>query len=230
MSGQRLNARMDIVEGSIAAIAAAFSGWAAYSAMQAAKSADRNSLTANRTAELAYQTAESLAQIERDRFHRELTPQIRFQLTKERGYVELLIRYNGPAALGRLNWMELQVRDDRDRSNDPILGGGLTAEERETTIWGPYRFRHSANGADETGRSVEPLSLMPGEMYRLALDPTHPHHLFGGGAEQWEKDHRDKDVRLWVNCHVEGHKRWNLTVDIPQRFGATPSGRWTAAQ
>lgn len=166
MSVQRLNASMDIVEGSIAAVAAAFSGWAAYSAMKAARSADRNSRTANRTAELAYQTAESVAQIERDRWHRELTPKIAFRVTKERGYVELLVLYGGPSSLGRLTSVELRVRDDRDRSNDPILGGGLTAEERDATIWGPYRFRHSTNSADETGRSIEPLSLLPGEEYR----------------------------------------------------------------
>ena len=60
---------MDIVEGSIAAVAAGFSGWAAWSAMRAARLSDQNSQTANRTAELAYQTAESVAQIERNRWH-----------------------------------------------------------------------------------------------------------------------------------------------------------------
>ncbi|WP_405676360.1 hypothetical protein OG239_41545 [Streptomyces sp. NBC_00868] len=221
---------MDIVEGSIAAVAAAFSGWAAYSAMKAARSADRNSRTANRTAELAYQTAESVAQIERDRWHRELTPKIAFRVTKERGYVELLVLYGGPSSLGRLTSVELRVRDDRDRSNDPILGGGLTAEERDATIWGPYRFRHSTNSADETGRSIEPLSLLPGEEYRLALDPTHPHRLYGGGSEQWERDYRNKEVRLWVDCFVEGHKQWKLTADLPQRFGEAPTLHWTSAR
>ncbi|THA28232.1 hypothetical protein [Streptomyces sp. A1547] len=221
---------MDIVESSIAAVAAAFSGWAAYSAMQAAKSADRNSQAANRTAELAYQTAEAVAQIERDRWHRELTPKITFRVTRERGHVELLVRYGGPPALGRLTALELRVRDDRDRSNDPLLGGGLTAEERDSTIWGPWRFRAFANGADELGRSVEPLSLMPGEEYRLGLDPTHPHRLYGGGSVQWEKDYREKDVRLWVDCRVEGHKPWSLTADLPQRLGDSPQSRWTTAR
>ncbi|MFG2714106.1 hypothetical protein ACGFX2_26650 [Streptomyces goshikiensis] len=221
---------MNTVEISIAAVAAAFSGWAAHSAMQAARSADRNAQTANRTAELAYRTAEAVARIERDRWHRELTPKISFRVTRERGHVELLVRYDGPAALGRLTALELRVRDDRDRSNDPLHGGGLTAEERDNTIWGPWRFRHSANGTDETGRRVEPLSLMPGEEYRLGLDPTYPHRFYGGGSVKWERDYREKDVRLWVDCYVEGHKPWNLTADLPQRLGDSPQGRWTTAQ
>ncbi|MFF5808236.1 hypothetical protein [Streptomyces sp. NPDC012746] len=221
---------MDIIEGSIAAVAAAFSGWAAWEAMRAARSADRNSQAANETAALAYRTAESVAQMERDRFHRELTPDIRFRLTKERGHVELLVQYNGPAALGRLDSVELRVRDDRDRSNDPVLGSGLTAEERAATIWGPYRFRHGADGADATGRSVEPISLAPREERPLGLDPTMPPPGYSGGSFQWEKDHREKDFRLWVTCHVEGHKPWSLTADVPQRLGETTSSRWTRAQ
>ncbi|WP_420080387.1 hypothetical protein ACN6AT_20265 [Streptomyces sp. JL4002] len=221
---------MDIVEGGIAAVAAAFSGWAAYSAMKAARSADRNSQTANRTAELAHRTAESVARIERDRWHRELTPEISFRLTKERGHVELLVRYVGPTALGRLHRMELRVRDDRDHTNDPLPAGGLTSEEHGRTIWGPYRFGHPANGAGETGREVEPLSLLPGEEHRLRLDPSQPHRLFGGGFEQWEKDYREADFRLWVDCHVEGHRDWNLTADVPQRHGTTPSIRGVQAR
>lgn len=207
---------MDIVEGSIAAIAAGFTGWAAYSARQAAREANR--------------TAASIAQIERDRWHRELTPNVKFRLTKERGWVELLVQYNGPAALGRLDRLELTVRDDRDRSNDLLLAGGITAEERAATIWGPLRFKHSTDGVDDLGRTLEPFSLVCSEEHRLALDPTHPHQHYNGGAEQWERDHRDKPFRQWVTCHAEGHKPWVLTADIPQRHGESTPSRWTQAR
>ncbi|MFG2974494.1 hypothetical protein ACGFYY_16065 [Streptomyces sp. NPDC048331] len=220
---------MDIIEGGIAAVAAGFSGWAAFAAMKAAKSADRNSQTANRTADLAFRTAESVAQIERDRWHRELTPKVDFRVTEERSYVELLIRYGGPSALGRLTSLELRVRDDRDRSHDPVLGAGPTAEERADTIFGPYRFQYSANGADEVGRSVAPISLPPGEECRLALEPTRPPQYYGLGAEHWARRWRDADLRLWVDCHVDGHKPWNLTAEVPQPHGESPSGRWTSA-
>ncbi|WP_329126115.1 hypothetical protein [Streptomyces sp. NBC_01353] len=216
---------MDIVEGGIAAAAAAFSGWAAWSAMKAAKSADRNGQVANRTAELAYQTAEAVAQIERDRWHKELTPAVFFWVTKERGFLELVVRYDGPSSLGKLDSLELLIRDDRDRSNDQVLAGSLTVEERDRTIWGPYRFTTTAYG-DDIGRTTDPLSLPPGEEYRLALNSTHPHQHYGAGYDAWRAEYGVKDFRLWATCTVAGHKPWTLTADIPHRQGET--GRATS--
>ncbi|MEU2058583.1 hypothetical protein [Streptomyces bungoensis] len=60
---------MSIVDTSIAAAAAALSGVAAWGAWKASREANA--------------TASSVAQIERDRWHRELTPQLRIKL--ERG-------------------------------------------------------------------------------------------------------------------------------------------------
>lgn len=227
---------MDKLESGIAAIAALFSGWAAWSASKAAKSSDSNAQVSNRTAEAAqqtaeaaYRTAESVAQIERDRWHRELTPHVEFRLTRERTYPELLIRYSGPSSLGRLDRLELRIRDDRDRSNDPLLAGSLTAEERAATVWGPLRFRHGANGADRIGRTVDPLTLPPGEQFRLGLEVSAPHSHYGGGSEQWASDYRNKDFRLWVTCHVEGHKPWTLTADLRQHSGIASSNGWTRA-
>ncbi|MFB6630057.1 hypothetical protein ACFCWY_09185 [Streptomyces sp. NPDC056362] len=220
---------MDNVEGAIAAIAALFSGWSAWSSSKAAKAANRNSKIANRTAESARQTAESVAQIERDRWHTELTPQVSFKLTTERTYPELLVRYNGPSSLGRLDGLELRVRDDRDRSNDPLFAGSLTAEERAATIWGPLRFRRGANDVDESGRTVAPISLPPGEEFRLGLDASDPHDHYGGGRPQWASDYRNEPFRLWVTCHVEGHKPWALTADLPQHDGNATGTGWTRA-
>lgn len=222
---------MDKLESGIAAIAALFSGWAAWSARQAAKSSNRNAQTSNRTAEAAFRTAASVAQIERDRWHHELTPIVEFRMTTERGWPELLVRYTGPSALGRLERVELTIRDDRDRSNDPLLAGGLTAEERAATIWGPYRFKLGTDDcSDGLGRSIEPISLPLREVHRLALEATHPHSHYGGGQVQWERDNRDKAFRLWVTCHVEGHKPWTLTADLAQRHGATYGNRWSPAR
>ncbi|MET9110336.1 hypothetical protein [Streptomyces zhihengii] len=227
---------MDIMEGSIAAVAAVFSGFAAYAAWQAAKTANANaqkaneiSESANRTAESAAQVAESIAQIERNRFHKDLTPVVEFMLTKERGYSELLVRYGGSSALGRLDRVELRVRDDRDRSRDP-LSPGMTAEQRANTIWGPLRFRWGADGADELGRTVAPFSLPPGEVTRLALDPSYPHDQYGGGPSQWERDYRPKDFRLWVTVHVDGHHPWELWVDLGQHFGGGVGHSWIRAR
>ncbi|MFE7046163.1 hypothetical protein ACFU9X_44340 [Streptomyces atratus] len=148
---------MGIADTSIAAAAAVFSGGAAFGAWKTAREANR--------------TSASLAQIERDRWHTEMTPNLQFQFTRSRGSAELLVLFGGPAPLRRLNRLELSIRDDRDRSNDLVLAGGPTAEERAKIIWGPYRFRPGIDGADELGRNAGALRLEHGEQRPLALAP-----------------------------------------------------------
>lgn len=220
---------MDIVEGSIAAVAAGFSGWAAWSARQAARSSDRNSKTANQTAELAYQTAESIAQIERNRWHQELMPQVAFRIDDERGWNELMVRYTAPTGIGRLDSVELRVRDDRDHDGDPVLAGGLTPEERRATIWGPYRFRiyDRSTEAEGRGRIAEPFSLARGDVQRLTLETTFPHSHYSGGSTAWEQHYDREPLRLWIVCRAEGHKPWELTVDVPEQ--TSEYGGWTQA-
>lgn len=190
---------MGIADTSIAAVAALFSGAAAVASWRSSREANR--------------TADSVAQIERDRWHRELTPVLRFAVTRERGYQELLMKYKGPAALGPIR-LELAIRDDRIRAHDPLLAGAYTAEEVANTIWGPYRFRHSANGADAIGRTVEPIDLEVQEQWRLGLDPTHPPRDYSGGREGWQDKYQSEKFRLWIHCHAEGHKPWRLSADL----------------
>ncbi|MFF0698420.1 hypothetical protein ACFYU4_38020 [Streptomyces tendae] len=202
---------MDIVEGSIAAAAAVFSGWAAYSAMRAARSSDRNAQTANRTAELAFQTAEAVAQIERDRWHSALTPQLEMRQRPD----GLELRLAGPAAIGQLQ-VDLQIRDDRDRSNDPDVG--TTREQRAEVIWGPKRFRPGIDLASSDGRTVGPLFLEPGDMTRVATDPTLRPDWYEGvdGEQRWRQQYRDERMRLWAVCTAEGHKPWRLSFEVPR--------------
>ncbi|TXS35240.1 hypothetical protein [Streptomyces sp. t39] len=103
---------MDVLEASIAGLAAVFSAVAAVAAWRAAVTADRNARTANETADSARQTAEVVALIERDRRHTELTPRVFLYLTTQQGqgWVDLVVRYDGPSALGRLDRLELEVQ------------------------------------------------------------------------------------------------------------------------
>ncbi|MGW3091578.1 hypothetical protein [Streptomyces sp. NPDC001108] len=194
---------MGIADTSIAAAAAVFSGGAAFGAWKTAREANR--------------TSASLAQIERDRWHTEMTPHLRFQFTRSRGNPELLVLFDGPAPLRRINRLELSIRDDRDRSSDPVLAGGVTAEERAKIIWGPYRFRPGIDGADESGRNAGAFHLEHGEKRRLALDPSLSPSWFTDsdpiGGWRWEQS--GNPIRLWATCHVAGHKDWRLTADLP---------------
>ncbi|TXS35241.1 hypothetical protein EAO77_37335 [Streptomyces sp. t39] len=59
-------------------------------------------------------------------------------------------------------------------------------------------------------------------MFRIGLESSRAHRHFSGGQAGWERGQRDKPFRLWVTCHVDGHKPWHLHADVPQRFGDTP--------
>lgn len=135
----------------------------------------------------------------------------------ERGRPELLVRFDGPAGLGARDALELSVRDDHDRTNDQLLAGGATAEERANTIWGPFRLSPHIDGADGLGRRAEPFTLEHGEERRFALDRSQPPRWHEGaeGAHRWEGEYLNKPLRVWVRCLVEGHKAWRLTADLP---------------
>ncbi|MBC2868589.1 hypothetical protein [Streptomyces mexicanus] len=146
---------MGIADTPIAAASAVFSGLAAFGAWKASREAN--------------DTAASVAQIERDRWHNALTPQLRLRLEQSDGL--LYVRFDGPAQLGRLS-IRLIIRDDFDRTRVPGLAGGPTPDEIAQVVWGSYRFRPGVDGADQLGRTVTPFPLDAGDRTRLALDPS----------------------------------------------------------
>lgn len=203
---------MGIAENSIAAAAAAFSGFAAIAAWRASKEANA--------------TAASVAQIERDRWHTELTPQLQVRLTPADAGIDpgLFVRFEGPAALGSLR-VQVQVRDDRDRSRDPILAGSeYTAEDRDAVIWGPYRLRPHIDETDALGRNSDVLILQPGDERKIAIDPSAIPHWFKDteGARRWRGMYADAPMRLWVTCEAGGHRPWRLSFDVPRDGRSVP--------
>ncbi|MGV9277733.1 hypothetical protein [Streptomyces griseosporeus] len=125
---------MGFADTSIAAVSAALSGVAALASWRASREANR--------------TADSVAQIERDRWHGDLTPQLRVFLSRD----HLHVRFEGPASLGRLR-LRFVVRDDRDRSRDVELAGGPTAEivGCGRMCWAPRRAPSFASAPDVHG-------------------------------------------------------------------------------
>ncbi|MDX3354808.1 hypothetical protein PV703_16150 [Streptomyces sp. ME01-24h] len=204
---------MSIADTYIAAASAAFSGFAAWGAWQASRGANEAALKAN-------ETATSVAQIERDRWHRELTPQLRIKLQAEPHHV-LYVRFDSPATLGELN-VHLTIRDDSNRSRLPYLAGAPTPEQRAEVIWGPYRFRPGVDEADNLGRSVRAFPLLAGDRHRLALDLSLKPSWYEGadGEQRWRGEYRTAPIRLWAVCTVQGHKPWKLAFAVPQ------NGNW----
>ncbi|MEU5765987.1 hypothetical protein ABZ782_08710 [Streptomyces asoensis] len=200
---------MSIADTSIAAASAAFSGVAALAAWRASREANS--------------TAASVAQIERDRWHNDLTPQLRLMVRE--AYRDMIVRFDGPASLGRLT-LQLHVRDDRDRSQDPVLAGSVTQEMRAEVIWGPYRFRPGIDGADERGRAVSPFTLEPGDRTKVAIDPSLRPTWYEGpdGERRWRDEYRTARMRLWAECQAPGHKPWRLSFEVSRdgNWACTP--------
>ncbi|QGV79983.1 hypothetical protein [Streptomyces ficellus] len=188
---------MGTIDTGIAAAAALFSGVAAMAAYKTAKEANR--------------TSASVAQIERDRWHKEMTPQVEVRFDDSRGYPELLVQFLGPAPLMRIE-AALRIRDDKERSGSQI-GGGPTAQQVADVIWGPYRFRPGVDGADALGRAVAPVALLHHGHTRFALEPTLAPSWYAS-TQTWRAEHDGKQLRLWVQCSAEGHKPWLLSADV----------------
>jgi hypothetical protein len=203
---------MSIVDTSIAAASAALSGVAAYGAWKASRQA-------NEAASKANETAATLAQIEQERWHRELTPQLRIKLQTEPHEV-LYVRFESPAKLGELH-VQLRIQDDFDRSRLRHLAGTPTPAQRAEVIWGPYRFRPGVDDADELGRSVPAFPLLPGGRHRLALDPSLKPSWYEGvdGEQSWRDGYRTSPIRLWAVCTAPDHKPWELAFAVPQGGG-----------
>ena len=121
------------------------------------------------SAEHANAAAETLATIERDRRHAELTPQ--FQVTVDDGgsgnrdRLVLLMRLTGPPGLDQLGGLTVRIRDDNYRRWVGELPVGATREQVENCIWGPYRLvpgLGSDDGrADKTGRFAQYDAALP---------------------------------------------------------------------
>lgn len=206
---------MSILDTSIAAASAAFTGVAAYGAWKASREANRAAWNAN-------ETATTVAQIEQERWHRELTPQLRIKLQANPHEV-LYVRFEGPSKLGELH-IELRIQDDFDGSRPPHLIGTLTPEqaaEAAEVIWGPYRFRPGVDDADALGRAVQAFPLLPGGRTRLAVDPSPRPSWYEGanGEQRWRDRYSTSPIRLWAICTVSGHKPWTLAFAVPQDGG-----------
>ncbi|WP_217247052.1 hypothetical protein [Streptomyces sp. AC602_WCS936] len=198
---------MTVADTSIAAIAAGFSGFAALAAWRASREANK--------------TAASVAQIERDRWHKELTPRLRFRIAEPPGLLH--VRLDGPSGLTGLR-VRLRIRDDRDRSRDNIPAGGPTAEERAAVVWGPFRFSAVAAGVDPLARSIAPFTFATDDAVRITLRPSMPPPWTPGddGERRWRIAYADAPLRLWAVCEAPGHKPWRLSAEVPR------TGAWEA--
>jgi len=205
---------MDIPWGTVGALStAALSTVAAFGAWRAA----------HRSAT----TADTVARIEQDRWHADLLPQFDISIERAEGdRATLSIRLAGPLPLCHLDEIRVEIVQSDDMSRIAALPGGPTQEDLDNQVWGPLRFTHGADGADENGKTVTPFSLEVGTGRPFSIERTRPPLWQQGDdrAARWRDQWLNKPMRVVLTCRREGFKEWVVPrdVEVPQSARA----RW----
>ncbi|MGI5262295.1 hypothetical protein [Streptomyces angustmyceticus] len=119
--------------------------------------------------------AQTMSRIEQQRLHADLTPVFRCAVVanEARSTAMLRVHLEGPPGLLSHDAIQITVsirNDNPHRGNGPQLAGTAAPEQVRAHIWGPWKF--SADGRDDTGRTVAPQQLTVGEWTRYGLTPT----------------------------------------------------------
>jgi hypothetical protein len=170
-------------------------------------------LLAWRAATEANRAAQTVAAIERARYHADLEP--KFTISVEAAGEEratLHIRFDGPPGLDRLDEIRMRIEDD-GLNHTALPGRGYSQEEIDRYIYRPLRFAPGTDGVDDTGRTVAPFSLRRGDWRPFALQRTHPPR--GVSTADWRQLQSGKPIRLMTECRHDDHKPWWVPYEIP---------------
>lgn len=152
-------------------------------------------------------TADSVAAIERARWHADLTPQFSIDIREGPSQSKLHVYLNGPDHLRHLDMVTLTVEDDDMDRSTQLPSGEPTQEQVDAHIWGPFRFTPRVNGGDEDGRAVGPFALEVGKGRPLAMLRTRPPHWASQDQEAWQDTYAGVAIRLRLVCR-RGDEEW----------------------
>jgi hypothetical protein len=108
------------------------------------------------------------------------------------------------------------------------LPDGVTQDEAEAFVWGPWEFNTGASEQVVSNREskARPYSRVSGKNWDLlSLRATRPGKWMSISQAEWRKQWGGEPVRLLVTCICEGYEPWfiqrNVYVDDPSQ----PSSR-----
>lgn len=165
-------------------------------------------------------TAKTVARIEQDRWHAELTPVFKVRLGDQEGNrAGLDFQLVGPLSLRHLDRVELTIASSDDLKRTDQLAGSRPQQELDAQVWGPYRFAAGADGVDATGQTVRPIALDVGRGRPFTLERTRPPQWQEGQdrEQRWAEQWADMPIRLVIRCRKEGSAPWVVpfTVEMP---------------
>ena len=161
-------------------------------------------------------TSKSLAKIERDRRHSELTPKFDvFCVNIRPDNHELIIWLSGPSGLDKIDSLTISIRDNKRMFPSP--SGRPTEEEVAKQIWAPRRFTPGVDGASVDGRSVPYSDLKLGDEVKFQLEKTPcPSWItYNGPNEWWEPMGISRSIKISISCINEDLGTWSVPWDIP---------------
>ncbi|MFE7673375.1 hypothetical protein ACFU5N_14305 [Streptomyces albidoflavus] len=161
------------------------------------------------------ETAREVAKIERDRWHRELTPELAFSLIRvSPNRLRLTTTLDGPVGLDHLDTITLTVRDEAgwDHSARPHDDEAMRAE-LPSVVWGPARFSPGVDGVAAPGRKSVIRSLERGNSVYRQMDNSEPPSWFQEPSD-WVDGYWDAKLRLHAVCEVEGYEPWIIVAEI----------------
>jgi hypothetical protein len=163
--------------------------------------------------------AGSLAAIERGRRHDELAPE--FELTfAETGpnsaNLRVALAGGGLESLDEVTFTILdETGEDRWAGGLP---GGLTQEQAEAFVWGPWEFNAMAAHQVVSNRESRPhpYSRVSGKNWDLLpLRRTEPSQWMSTySQQQWQAEYEDQPIRLLITCRRAGYEPWTLLHEV----------------
>jgi hypothetical protein len=187
--------------------AAAVAAWAAHQSRLSAGEANK--------------AAGALAAIEQDRRHEELTPEFEITCTVKttaRDWADLRIALTG----GRLEALDAVTVTILDEAGQDHWGTGLptgiTQEEAQAFVWGPWEFSTGASKQVVSNRESRPwpYSRVSGKNWDvLAMTATRPGRWMSTATQdEWRKRCARQPVRLLLTCRRSGHEPWFIQRDV----------------
>ncbi|WP_300603000.1 hypothetical protein [Trebonia sp.] len=161
-----------------------------------------------------------VAAIEQDRRHDELEPEFEITCIVEKTAVDsAVLRVTLTGGLEPLDEVVISILDEADRDHwSRGLPSGVTQEQAEAFVWGPWEFNTGASDQVVSNRESRPrpYSRVNGKNWDLlSLQATRPGHwMTGTSQDKWREQYRNHPIRLLITARREGHDPWDVQRDI----------------
>jgi hypothetical protein len=166
------------------------------------------------------ETASTLKEIERSRRHDELAPTFAITFTRQQGsqdriYMQISLAGGGSDVLEEV--VITILNDARQDHWGHGLPAGVTQEQADEFVWGPWEFDTEAYEQVANRRTTRPriYSRLSGQNWeRLAMIRTRPGFWMEGPTQNvWERDNPDP-IRLLFKCIRADYDPWQVLMEV----------------